>query len=64
MPSPDADPAADLLIALREPGVSISSSACRSRRLDEVFLALTGHGTDEPRRPTDDRNWSPHRGAP
>ncbi|ABW15593.1 daunorubicin resistance ABC transporter ATPase subunit [Parafrankia sp. EAN1pec] len=41
-----ADRAADVLIALREAAVSISSVSVAKPSLDEVFLALTGHGTD------------------
>ncbi|MGI5286376.1 ATP-binding cassette domain-containing protein [Nonomuraea polychroma] len=44
-----ADLAADVLIALRTAGVSISSVSVDKPSLDEVFLALTGHevGGDE-----------------
>ncbi|GLZ09272.1 daunorubicin resistance protein DrrA family ABC transporter ATP-binding protein [Actinomadura sp. NBRC 104412] len=42
-----ADLAADALIALRTAGVSISSVSVAKPSLDEVFLALTGHGTGE-----------------
>lgn len=45
---PDADRAADVLIALREARLSIASVNVAKPTLDEVFLALTGHGTDEP----------------
>ncbi|GAA3709126.1 daunorubicin resistance protein DrrA family ABC transporter ATP-binding protein [Nonomuraea antimicrobica] len=48
-----ADQAADVLIALRTAGVSISSVSVAKPSLDEVFLALTGHGTDE--KETEDR---------
>ncbi|MEW1838923.1 ATP-binding cassette domain-containing protein [Nonomuraea angiospora] len=41
-----ADLAADVLIALRTAGVSISSVSVAKPSLDEVFLALTGHETD------------------
>ncbi|MFI6316386.1 ATP-binding cassette domain-containing protein [Nonomuraea sp. NPDC050556] len=40
-----ADLAADVLIALRTAGVSVSSVSVDKPSLDEVFLALTGHGT-------------------
>ncbi|MFT4263612.1 MAG: ATP-binding cassette domain-containing protein [Nocardioides sp.] len=46
VPLPDADKAADVLIALREAGVSITSAAVQQPTLDEVFLALTGHSTE------------------
>ncbi|MFB9631013.1 ATP-binding cassette domain-containing protein [Nonomuraea helvata] len=42
-----ADLAADVLIALRNAGVSISSVSVAKPSLDEVFLALTGHETDK-----------------
>ncbi|MEW9555634.1 ATP-binding cassette domain-containing protein [Nonomuraea sp. NPDC050783] len=42
-----ADLAADVLIALRTAGVSISSVSVTKPSLDEVFLALTGHETNE-----------------
>jgi ABC-2 type transport system ATP-binding protein len=42
----DADQAADVLIALRERGISIASVSVQKPTLDEVFLALTGHATE------------------
>ncbi|RJL32505.1 ATP-binding cassette domain-containing protein [Bailinhaonella thermotolerans] len=42
-----ADLAADVLIALRNAGLSIASVSVAKPSLDEVFLALTGHGTGE-----------------
>jgi ABC-2 type transport system ATP-binding protein len=47
VPLTHADLAADVLIALRQSGVSIASVSVQKPSLDEVFLALTGHGTDE-----------------
>ena len=47
-PSDQADQAADVLIALRTAGVSISSVSVAKPSLDEVFLALTGHPAEEP----------------
>jgi len=43
-----ADPnrAADVLIALREAQLTISTAAVQQPTLDEVFLALTGHHSD------------------
>jgi ABC-2 type transport system ATP-binding protein len=46
-PLTDANDAAEVLIALRQAGLSISSASVQKPTLDEVFLALTGHGTDE-----------------
>lgn len=47
VPLPQADAAADVLIALRQTGVSIGSVSVDKPSLDEVFLALTGHDTGE-----------------
>jgi ABC-2 type transport system ATP-binding protein len=58
VPLSDADQAADVLIALRQTGISVASLSVQKPTLDEVFLALTGHATDEtptdPASPTDD----------
>ncbi|MET3961714.1 ABC-2 type transport system ATP-binding protein [Marmoricola sp. OAE513] len=52
----EADRAGDVLIALRQAGVSISAVTVDKPTLDEVFLALTGHdtGEDAPTDPTTD----------
>jgi len=42
----DANRAADVLIALRQAGLGISTASVRRPTLDEVFLALTGHHSD------------------
>jgi ABC-2 type transport system ATP-binding protein len=42
-----ADAAADVLIGLRQAGIGITSVSVDRPTLDEVFLALTGHGTGE-----------------
>ncbi|HEY1702710.1 MAG TPA: ATP-binding cassette domain-containing protein [Trebonia sp.] len=47
VPLADADRAADVLIGFREAGVSIVSVSVAKPTLDEVFLAITGHGTEE-----------------
>ena len=50
----DANQAADVLIALRQSGLSIASATVQKPTLDEVFLALTGHGAeDEPADPNE-----------
>jgi daunorubicin/doxorubicin transport system ATP-binding protein len=49
VPLADADVAADVLIGLRQSGVPIASVSVARPSLDEVFLALTGHDTGEPR---------------
>ncbi|MDX6742379.1 ATP-binding cassette domain-containing protein [Actinocorallia sp. A-T 12471] len=46
---PDPNRAADVLIGLREAGLSIASVSVAKPTLDEVFLTLTGHGADEPK---------------
>ena len=42
----NADQAADVLIALRQTGISITSVSVQKPTLDEVFMALTGHATE------------------
>jgi ABC-2 type transport system ATP-binding protein len=49
VPLADADRAADVLIGFREAGVSIVSVSVAKPTLDEVFLAITGHGAEEHR---------------
>jgi len=44
----EADQAAEALIALRQGHVSINSVSVAKPSLDEVFLALTGHDTQDP----------------
>ncbi|MCH0540859.1 ATP-binding cassette domain-containing protein [Streptomyces sp. MUM 203J] len=51
-----ADLAADVLIALRTAGVSVASVSVAKPSLDEVFLALTGHGSDGDGRDNADDN--------
>ena len=43
----DADRAADVLICLREQELLITSATVSKPTLDEVFMALTGHGTGD-----------------
>ncbi len=43
----DANHAAEVLIALRQSGLSIASASVQKPTLDEVFMAITGHGADE-----------------
>jgi ABC-2 type transport system ATP-binding protein len=43
----DANQAADVLIALRQAGLSISSATVQKPTLDEVFMAITGHGAED-----------------
>jgi ABC-2 type transport system ATP-binding protein len=47
VPLADADQAADVLIALRQTGISIASVTVQKPTLDEVFMALTGHVAEE-----------------
>ena len=46
VPLGTADGAADVLIGFRQAGVSITSVSVDKPTLDEVFLAITGHGAD------------------
>ena len=71
VPSPEArrltvalqrsDRAVDMLLALREAGITIESIAVEKPSLDEVFLALTGHDTHEGRRRHRDLRHRPRR---
>jgi ABC-2 type transport system ATP-binding protein len=45
VPLDTADRAADVLIGFRQSGVSITSVSVDKPTLDEVFFAITGHGT-------------------
>jgi ABC-2 type transport system ATP-binding protein len=59
VPLTNADQAADVLIALREQGISVASLSVQKPTLDEVFLTLTGHGAEDqsqgtPGTPTDE----------
>jgi len=47
VPLPDANRAADVLIGLREQELLITSATVQKPTLDEVFMALTGHGAEE-----------------
>jgi ABC-2 type transport system ATP-binding protein len=47
VPLERGEQAVDVLVALREQGIGIESLTVQKPSLDEVFLALTGHGTDE-----------------
>ncbi|WP_028652006.1 daunorubicin resistance protein DrrA family ABC transporter ATP-binding protein [Nocardioides halotolerans] len=47
VPLPDANRAADVLIGLREQELLITSATVQKPTLDEVFMALTGHGAGE-----------------
>jgi ABC-2 type transport system ATP-binding protein len=50
----EADRAADVLIALRQSGISITSVSVDKPTLDEVFLAITGHDTGQSADDADD----------
>jgi len=47
VPLADANRAADVLIGLREQELLITSATVQKPTLDEVFMALTGHGAEE-----------------
>ena len=59
VPLDTADRAADILIGFRQAGVSIISVSVAKPTLDEVFLAITGHGADENEGPADDNEPDP-----
>ena len=44
---PDANRAADVLIALRQHELLITSATVQKPTLDEVFMTLTGHRADD-----------------
>lgn len=52
-PMADADRVADLLITLRQEGVRLTEMSVQKPTLDEVFLTITGHGTDQTDAATD-----------
>ncbi len=47
VPLPDPNRAADVLIGLREHELLITSATVQKPTLDEVFMALTGHGAED-----------------
>jgi ABC-2 type transport system ATP-binding protein len=53
-PLGDANQAADVLIALRQSGLSIASATVQKPTLDEVFMAITGHAADDAEEPATD----------
>jgi len=59
VPLDTADRAADILIGFRQAGVSIISVSVAKPTLDEVFLAITGHGADENEGPADGNEPDP-----
>ena len=50
---PDANRAADVLIALRQADLAITTATVRQPTLDEVFMVLTGHGAEDQNDATD-----------
>jgi ABC-2 type transport system ATP-binding protein len=50
---PDANRAADVLIGLRQADLAITTATVRQPTLDEVFMALTGHGAEDQNDQTD-----------
>ncbi len=56
VPLDAADRAADVLVGLRQAGVSIAAVSVAKPTLDEVFLALTGHGTGDDAGQPDERD--------
>ena len=55
----EADRAADVLIGLRQAGISITSVSVAKPTLDEVFLAITGHDTGQAQDTDTDRSDEP-----
>jgi ABC-2 type transport system ATP-binding protein len=53
VPLENADGAADVLIGLRQAGVTITGVSVAKPTLDEVFLTLTGHDADDADQPHD-----------
>jgi ABC-2 type transport system ATP-binding protein len=53
VPLDTADATSDVLIGLRQAGVSIASVSVSKPTLDEVFLTITGHDTTRPQPPED-----------
>jgi len=53
VPLETADVAADVLIGLRQAGVTINAVSVAKPTLDEVFLTLTGHDAGDPDEPGD-----------
>ncbi|MGD0556800.1 MAG: ATP-binding cassette domain-containing protein [Streptosporangiaceae bacterium] len=51
VPLDTADQAGDVLVGFRQAGVSIVSVSVAKPTLDEVFLTITGHGTDPKNQP-------------
>ena len=46
VPLQRSEQAVDVLVTLRERGIAIDSVTVHKPSLDEVFLALTGHGAE------------------
>jgi ABC-2 type transport system ATP-binding protein len=59
VPLDTADRAADILIGFRQAGVPIISVSVAKPTLDEVFLAITGHGAEDDEGPEDDYDPDP-----
>jgi ABC-2 type transport system ATP-binding protein len=54
VPMQDADRVADLLVAFRDAGIHLGEFSVQKPTLDEVFLAITGHGADAAAEPASD----------
>lgn len=63
-PLADADRVTDLLVALREAAIHLTEISVQKPTLDEVFLAITGHGVgEEASRTSEDLNEAGVAGA-
>jgi ABC-2 type transport system ATP-binding protein len=59
VPLEAADGAADVLIGLRQAGVTITAVSVDKPTLDEVFLTLTGHDTGDAGQPDEAVSYEP-----
>jgi ABC-2 type transport system ATP-binding protein len=54
-PMSNPDKVTDLLVALRAANIYLDEMSVQKPTLDEVFMALTGHGADEKKSETDNK---------
>lgn len=55
-PMADPDKVTDLLVALRNAGIHLDEMSVQKPTLDEVFMALTGHGAEDKKSQTNQEN--------
>jgi ABC-2 type transport system ATP-binding protein len=56
VPMADPDRVTDLLVAMRGRDIGLTEMSVRKPTLDEVFLAITGHGVETDDTPADEEN--------